>query len=336
MENMNTRKRRSGIEQFDVTQVNKDAISALVEPIAMRKFGSGSQLQEPEIESVQRSVFRCTFKVASSQNNGEITWPVVVKAFQNPILGKRAFALMQELWDKGFAEDAEDKISIARPLGYDPEFNWLVMEALPGRRVNKLLEQPQAEFYVQQAARALAKLHHCPVVPDKMITLSDQIQRCDPSYHQIAEAFPDLKDTVYFMVDTLRGKEAGLEACELAPVHGDFHFGQVHVEGDRVWLIDLSGLKYGDPASDVGNLLALLYGKNFRISQYQKYAKIFLCEYLKHTNQEASLRQRIALYQSASLLRRACKHFRQHKQKGKKNIEWLLEQGMQVLKEMML
>ena len=43
-----------------------------------------------------------------------------------------------------------------------------------------------------------------------------------------------------------------------APVHGDLHDGQVLVDGDRIGMLDFDALSRGEPARDLGNLLAHL------------------------------------------------------------------------------
>jgi aminoglycoside phosphotransferase (APT) family kinase protein len=94
----------------------------------------------------------------------------------------------------------------------------------------------------------------------------------------------------------------------VTPVHGDFHLGQVHVDGDRAWLVDLDALGFADPASDLGNILVFLEDKVRREPAIGPMVEAFRDEYEAHTGSAAW--ERVPFYEALTLLRRASKQLR--------------------------
>ena len=95
-------------------------------------------------------------------------------------------------------------------------------------------------------------------------------------------------------------------------MHADFHPGQVHLEHGRAWLIDFDVLSYGDPATDLGNLLVFLKSKAETNPEMEGSIRVFLDEYFSLMDRKIAAR--IPLYEGLSHLRRACKAFRLQEQ----------------------
>jgi aminoglycoside phosphotransferase (APT) family kinase protein len=117
--------------------------------------------------------------------------------------------------------------------------------------------------------------------------------------------------------------EAELGAVALAPIHGDFHLGQVHLHDGRAWLMDFDALCYADPAADLGNVLVFLKARARKNPAILELTDVFLEEYYSRTGW--SLAKRIPLYEGLTNLRRACKALRLGEDGWERNATRLVE-----------
>src|SRR5439155_741626 len=74
-------------------------------------------------------------------------------------------SLTQELEKQGFGVNSTDHIRIPQLYGYISELRMLLMEDVPEPRLTESFGSPKLAEDLQIAARALLKLHHCPLKP---------------------------------------------------------------------------------------------------------------------------------------------------------------------------
>jgi hypothetical protein len=184
----------------------------------------------------------------------EVQWRVIGKVL-NAKLGEMLFDNMRQLWLNGFSRCAEDGISMPEPLEFLPRLGMLLQEEVPGLSVKALLKQSAQKEHFRQVARTLAKLHKCPIVPSRIFKVREHLLRCRPAHEFLSLACPELAPSIDYIVERAYEIEAALGDIKLTPVHADFHLGQVHLENGHAWLMDFDVLGYGDPATDLGNLL---------------------------------------------------------------------------------
>ena len=197
--------------------------------------------------------------------------------------------------------------------------------------IKALLKQAPNPAHFQLLARTLAKLHRCPMTPGEPFTVREHLTRCHPRYEFLALACPDLAPAIDELVRRAREIEAGFGGLALTPLHGDFHMGQVHLEGERAWLIDFDALSYGDPASDLGNILVFLKGKIKRDPAMKGIIEAFLEEYFAHMDR--AIAQRIPLYEGLTHLRRACKALRLQEEGWERRVKRMVAHGLACLQE---
>jgi aminoglycoside phosphotransferase (APT) family kinase protein len=233
---------------------------------------------------------------------------------------------MRQLWLNGFSRTAADGISIPEPIEFVPSLSMLLQEEVPGLSAKMLLKRSAQKEQFRQVARALAKLHKCPIVPSRLFKVKEHLLRCHPSHELLALACPELAPSIDALVKQAYDIEAAFGKIALAPVHADFHLGQVHLENGHAWLIDFDVLSYGDPATDLGNLLVFMKSKARTNPEIGEMIEVFLEEYFSLMDQRIAAR--VPLYEGLSYLRRACKSFRLQAAGWREQTHHLIEQGL--------
>jgi aminoglycoside phosphotransferase (APT) family kinase protein len=117
----------------------------------------------------------------------------------------------------------------------------------------------------------------------------------------------------------------------VTPVHGDFHLGQVHVSGERAWLVDLDALGFADPASDLGNVLVFLEDKMRREPALASMVKAFRDEYAARSPLDPWAR--VPIYEALTHLRRACKQLRLQPEGWRDKVRAMIERSLRKIAE---
>lgn len=148
-------------------------------------------------------------------------------------------------------------------LAVDEWAGSVTTSAVPGTGLNAVLTTPDAARACHATGAELARLHRQPIpdglpihdlqaeldVLDRWLAWADHFDAPAPFAGRLNKPY-----------DTLRTQTFDGPAGDVRPVllHRDFHDGQVLVDGDRVGLIDFDLMAVGDPALDLGNLIAHL------------------------------------------------------------------------------
>ena len=183
---------------------------------------------------------------------------VYTKSYGNA-RGAQVFSMTQELWERS-RTDAE-AFRIARPLAYLAESRTLVQEALVGWHAIDENAWPLETPRMDRLGRCLARLHtsdvsvHSEWSHDRELALfekvADAVRRFD------AALCVELDEVCRLARRTAPHGDAGRHV----PVHGAFRFKQMLAAGDQVALVDLDGLRRGDPVADLGSLVAQLQAR---------------------------------------------------------------------------
>lgn len=107
------------------------------------------------------------------------------------------------------------------------------------------------------------------------------------------------------------------------PIHGDLHAEQILFDGESTGLIDLDEARLGDPAADVGSLMAALTGADPAL------AERVLDELLRGYRHEGGRLERdsVELHWSCALVRSALEPFRSRQQDWPERVEQRLQQA---------
>lgn len=305
-----------------------------IQKLADLRFNGLCQVLDLEIEVMrrrnQRCVIRYIIRLQDRRDGRQRIWRVVGKVFKQD-KGEKVFNIMKGLWEAGFSHETADGIRIPEPLAFSSDLCILLQEEVPGKAIKTLIRENPDERHMRLLARTLSKLHNCGFVPGRPFTMRDHLLRCHPRYPFLALACPELEEMIDYIVETATILEKAWNGVRLTPIHGDFHLGQVHIEGERAYLVDLDALSYGDPAADLGNIMVFLRNKAKKCPAMHGLIDAFLAEYFK--TMDADISKRIPLYEGITHLRRACKLLRYQEDGWRKKARKMVEKAVTCIED---
>ena len=304
----------------------------LVDALLERQCGRGATLRSLQTAVLRRRKRRCVLRYTLRIDvaGQERTIGLIGKVFKSGE-GAHVAARMQWLGTRGFDPAAADGISIPHLEAYDPDLSLLLQEEIGGRAVRELLPTLEATAAVRRMAQAIAKLHRTPLPAERPWTLQDHLGRCHPAARTLPERLPELRKLLEAILTEAAHRMRAQANVPQALIHGDLHFGQVHVAADRVWLIDLDASCVADPAADLGNALVFLRGKKKRIPHVERLCDAFLDAYF--ATMPVAILDRVPLYTALTHLRRACKQTRLQDKNWRKRTRRYLEASLACLNE---
>lgn len=291
---------------------------ALVEPalerVVRERAGAAARVRRVTSELVKRRTVRYSIELEEAGND---PLHLIGKVYESRSAGEQALAALRWLQDQGFDEREPTRVTVPRAVAFLPELSLLLMEPAGGRSLQRLLRSARARAGdARLFAEALAKLHSFPRAFGPPFTLEDHLeQRCAGLAGSLASAFPELAAPVHRIVATARRaqRDGGRSPGTLA--HGDYHPGQVHVHGQRLWLVDLDPLHHGDPAYDVAMVLVVLRREQAEDPGYVRgLREAFLSAYFGRM--DFAITERVPLQAALIYLKRACKRFRWRDEPG--------------------
>ncbi|MFQ5627326.1 MAG: phosphotransferase family protein [bacterium] len=312
------------------TVLDKEKMRDVFVRLADAHWDRNREVYDLQIEVMRRRNQRCVIRyivnIYDRREEKNVEWRIVGKVYKAN-RGEGVFDTMKTLWQNGFTREKMDGISMPEPIAFSSSLCLLFQEEVPGVPIKNLLREEYASAnYMRLLARTLAKLHLTPIQPGSAYTIDDHLLRCHPRYPFLCLACPELEPKIEYIIRRAKEYEARNGKIQLSPVHGDFHLGQVHIDGDRSWLIDFDALCYADPAADVGNLMVFLKGKARRHPQWQAYIDAFLDEYYAIMGSDVALR--VPLYEALTHVRRACKCLRYQEKSWSRKVEKMIDQGI--------
>jgi aminoglycoside phosphotransferase (APT) family kinase protein len=179
--------------------------------------------------------------------------------------GARAYAALQALHATGLGTD--DRLGIARPLGYLPELRMAVQEHIAHERTLKDVikrafadEEPERLAELRSALRrvavGLAAFHTCGSRHGASVSFTDEFAVIRAKGARLSSVVPGLEARLATAVSTIEQVAAGPVDAD-APIHHSFRPAQVLL-GERVSIIDFDKSAQGEPASDLASLTTKL------------------------------------------------------------------------------
>jgi len=289
------------------------ALAALLAP----ELEAGTRVRGVTSSIVRRRVLRYEVELEGPDSPAPLR--LIGKVYESRAAGERGFAALRWLCEQDFAARAPTRVTLPRPVAYLSEFSLLLMEEAGGESLQRLLKDERATpAHLALFAQALRKLHELPASFGAPYTLADHLaQRCAGLTAPLVSAFPELERPIARLLARARRAEHD----ELAPTsrvaHGDYHPGQVHLDGERLWLVDLDPLHQGNPAYDVAMVLFALRRLETTPEQERRIAPLrasFLSCYYESVAPRAAAR--VPLDVALIYLKRACKRFRYQDEDG--------------------
>jgi len=297
--------------------LDAEALRSDLVALAHDRWGSASRVEGIAAQHLNRRVVRYTLRLGAPAAPRE--WHLIGKLYDEAALAGSAHAAFRTLWNGGFAGRAPREVRIPEPYAFLPQHRMLLMQEVPGVALKQLVKSGQAApEHARLFAEALVKLHRTPPPGVERFTVNDHlVRRCIPAPGALAQAFPDVAHAVHWIVDTARGWESGQGREGLALAHGDFHLGQVNIDGDQLWILDLDPLYYGDLAYDLA-MVFVSFGRLPNEPARAAYIRALRDEFLSAYFAAMDFRgaARIPLHLALILLKQACKRYRWQNEPG--------------------
>lgn len=271
----------------------------------------------------RRCVLRCKMKFKKDDSGEKAKEKFFVRVYSDNT-GKAAHQLLDRL-NKAVTV-ADKKINIPKVLGYNDQLKLLVISEVPGKPLLELLGQSSFEEALEKTALLLANLHHLKVETERKWNFPEELTVVKKQTELISSILPDLYGKLQDLIFKLEKRAASLNFSAFHLLHGDFYYGQVLVDQDRVWFLDLDEAILGDPLLDVGNFIAHLQylGLISPGATWKNYIQLFQNSYFQAAGENLNP-QKLTWFKAYSLIKLAIWPFRTLKSNWQKMIEQIID-----------
>ena len=283
-------------------------------------------------------------------------------------LGGLTVPVISALREKLHEPEVLYRFRIPHSLGYFPDLQLLLMEALPGKPFFKELLKTWAgnsrasgneytshekDVRLEQAVRTCAliaaTLHGSNIKLGRQTTLEMHVSRLQESAGVLSQVFPELGAQVKSWINQTVEFAQPYPAIPLCFSHGDFTYTQLIFDGKEGGLVDFDTMCQAEPAQDLGHYLAyqrlnIIKDQDpnapFAPEAIERLCALFLDTYIEAAkswiSDESLLRGRVAIYELISLIRLALHSWEKMKGSRLKQTIPLLEERIECQKQISL
>lgn len=261
------------------------------------------------------------------------------KIYANLQRALQVHSAMEWLWREVFGQVRE--VGAPRPLGLLPELAMVVYVPVEGQFLNELLTQERADHWMTLTATWLSCLHQQPLPIAKQFDLANELTNLRAWARQIGQSYPTLFDKANQLVSFLESEAAHLQFQWQTPIHKDFHYQHVLVNG-RLAVIDFDEMRLGDPNFDLAHFCANLQLLAYRVPQLEnrlaQLQQIFLETYSRQTGWSTDQRfLYFFIYTCIKVAKQLCTqrgpHPRPTGAEQQRQVQMILEEGVARLRE---
>jgi hypothetical protein len=255
------------------------------------------------------------------------------------------------------------RFRVPHSLGYFPEYQLLLMEALPGKPFFKPLlrawidhnqggrnasheDEATLEKAIQTCALIAATLHGSDIQLGPRTSLELQVAKLQESADVLSQVLPKLGAQIKSWIGQTVGFAQAYPAMPARFSHGDFTYTQLIFDGKNGGLVDFDTMCQAEPAQDLGHYLAyqrlnIIKDQDpdfpFPPATIEHFCAIFLDTYIEVAKDwipdEALLRGRVAIYELISLIRLSLHSWEKMKGSRLKQTMALLEERIECQKQ---
>jgi aminoglycoside phosphotransferase (APT) family kinase protein len=183
------------------------------------------------------------------------------KIYPEPYLSERAFQVMKALYEEVFYGISD--LGVPRPLGFISQLSMLVFIPAEGKFLGEViakhpLDSPEVIRSMELAGRWLAQLHAHRIPLEKEFRVENEIDNIQDWAELICKKYPDESRAVNHIADYLVNKAATLSFSLNVPIHKDFHYEHILIDGG-LKVFDFDEMRLGDPNFDLAHFCANFY-----------------------------------------------------------------------------
>jgi len=203
--------------------------------------------------------------VHASRSRPVVRWAVTVDCGSGPVPltvigkayrkggGEEAGRLLSQLRRAGFDDP---RLQVPQPFGFDPLRQVLAQEEAPPTTLRSMLDQDPAAALpaVVRVGRWLARLHAATDVDVPELADDFEQRKLTEYATALAVVLPEAADRVRTLTArTLNGLTS--DTARHVVTHGDFQPGNIHVDDERVVVIDFDRAASAPAARDLGHFV---------------------------------------------------------------------------------
>lgn len=196
----------------------------------------------------------------------------------------RADQTMAALRQEVFAGEAE--LGVPQTLGCLEDVAMLVYIPAEGDLLDAVMAGDQALRYMRLAGQWLGRLHQQPLALDREFHIATELVNIRAWVTLIGTKYPDVQDASTRIADYLERAAVNLKFDNQAPIHKDFHYGHIVVNGG-LKVIDFDEIRLGDANFDLAHFCANLHLLAYRTShapfQFSTLQSAFLNAYAERS-----------------------------------------------------
>ena len=200
---------------------------------------------------------------------------------------------------------AGDGLIVPRVLAVHPPLRLVLHNYEAGESVVAAMGRRDGEVE-EGLGRALAKLHRSDVRVEATTTPADVLERLRAKVADLSARFPEMAPALQQVLAMLESRTPSMPEPRF--LHGDLGAAQLLWREGRVVMLDFDECTRGDPALDLGTLLAQLRRLSLRnpgkIGDFNAVRSAVLSAYLRAAPADLGLPQRVAWYEVAALVRK--------------------------------
>lgn len=315
----------------------------------------------------KRCVLRYSIDGTQTQTQAPHTLTVYGKVDADG-LGDLTVSIISALRERLREPEIPYRFRIPESLGYFPDLQLLMMEALPGKPFFKELLKtwprsgraadhrtatPENGVTLEQAVRTCAliaaTLHGSRIELGRRTTLEAQVAKLLEETAVLSVVLPELGALVKSWIDLTVELAQDYPAMPPCFSHGDFTYTQLIFEGQDGGLVDFDNICQAEPAQDLGHYLAyqrlnIIKDQDpdfpFAPEAIESLCTLFLDTYIEVSKDRIPdlglLRGRVGIYELISLIRLALHSWEKMKGKRLKQTLALLEERIECQRQINL
>jgi ABC-type multidrug transport system fused ATPase/permease subunit len=251
------------------------------------------------------------------------------------------------------------QFDIPRSLGYRPDLQLSLLEAIPGTpQINQLLKarlndadgqdgELTLELALDTCAQIANALHASNIKLGRRRTLDDDLSGLRRDIHSVQRISPELGGQFQAWLERIEAYAGESDPLRPCFSHGDFTYAQVIFDGRQSGLVDFDTVCQAEPALDLGQFLAYLRVAAHKARKAaapgavpigEQLGEHFLSAYIAAAGDQLEdsdrLRIRASVYEVVSLMRMALRSWQQLKSARLENALTVLEEAMERLPQL--
>ncbi len=236
--------------------------------------------------------------------------------------GKEIYERMMHFWN--ISRQDPGSITVAQPLVYTETVKTIWQQALVGVPLARVIDETNLERYLAAVATGLATVHKSRLASSRTVTIDDHLVESRKKSLKLGQAIPLLTAPLQALLRRLETDAPSVASADHTLIHGDFQFGNLLAQDDRVAFFDFDDCVQGDPTRDVANFIVYLHFYDFSPRLRDAMGSTFLTSYQRVVEWEVPA-ERLAWHLRVQFLNKAYRAYFQQAAGTEQEVQRILD-----------